>query len=142
VGRSAQAVVELALALPIVLALLFGTLALSRIVQAHSAIVILAHEVARAGALGSSSTDAVARMRQRAPEVAPGLGLDAETLRVLPTVSGIARGEGRVVATVLYRVSLADLPVLGWAPPPELRADHLEWVDPFRAGIRREASDR
>src|SRR5207247_2407443 len=47
-ARSAQAVVELALALPVVLALLFGTLALSRVVQAHSAIVAVAHEVARA----------------------------------------------------------------------------------------------
>jgi hypothetical protein len=135
-ASSAQAVVELALALPIVLTLLFGTLALSRVVQAHSAIVALAHEVARAGALGSTSADADARMRQRAPEVAPGLGLDAEAVQVLTNVSGFARTEGRVVATVLYRVNLSDLPLVGWAPPPSLRADHLEWVDPFRGGIR------
>jgi hypothetical protein len=136
-ASSAQAVVELALALPIVLALLFGTLALSRVVQAHSAIVVLAHEVARAGALGSTSADARERLRLRAPEGAPGLGRAAEALEVRANVSGFARVDGRrVLATVLYRVNLSDLPLVGWAPAFSLRAEHLEWVDPFRAGIR------
>ena len=57
-------------------------------------------------------------------------------MRSSADVSSFARDEGHVVATVLYRVNLADLPLVGWAPPPTLRADHLEWVDPFRGGIR------
>lgn len=132
---SAQAMVELALTLPVVLALLFGTLALSRIVQAHSSIVAMAHEVARAGALGSNATDAFARMQLRASSVAPGLGLDSALLNVASDVSAYARQNGRVSATVRYIVELRDLPLLGWVPPAELRAHHVEWVDPFRGGI-------
>jgi len=133
-ARSAQAVVEMALALPIVLALVFGTVALSRVVQAHAAIVAVAHEVARAGALGANPTDAVNRMRARAIEVTPGLGLGS-SLQIFFDVSAYARSEGHVATTVRYLVDLRDLPLVGWAPPAELRARHIEWIDPFRGGI-------
>jgi hypothetical protein len=136
-ARSAQAVVELALVVPFLLSLVFGTLALSRVVQAHSAIVTIAHEVARAGALGSSQQDALRRMDLRADEVASGLGLDRAALQVTPDASAIAGAEGRVVAIAHYVVDLSDLPLVGWAPPLAVRAEHTEWVDPFRAGIRR-----
>jgi hypothetical protein len=132
---SAQALVEMALALPVLLALLFGTLALSRVVQAHSAIVAIAHEVARAGALAASPTDAHGRMQLRAAQVAPGLGLDRTLLEVIVDASTFARLDGHVTATVRYVVNLRDLPVVGWAPPLEVRARHVEWVDPFRGGI-------
>ena len=41
-----------------------------------------------------------------------------------------------MVAVVRYPVDLHDLPLAGWAPPPFVRAEHIEWVDPFRAGSR------
>jgi hypothetical protein len=136
-ARTAQAVVELALVLPVLLALIFGILGLSRIVQAHSALVTVAHEVARAGALGRDPQDALVRMRARASEVTPGLGLNSGVLDIAPDTSAFVGPAGRVVAVARYVVDLADLPIVGWAPPLSLRTEHTEWVDPFRAGIRR-----
>jgi hypothetical protein len=40
-----------------------------------------------------------------------------------------------VVATVRYIVDLADLPLVGWVPAPAVRAEHVEWLDPFRGGL-------
>jgi hypothetical protein len=134
-ARSAQALVEMALVLPIVLALVLGTVALSRVVQAQTAIVAVAHEVARAGALGSTRTDALERMRARVAEVTPGLGLDSRLLEMRPDVSEFGRVDGRVVANVTYRIDLREVPVFGWAPPPVIHAQHIEWIDPYRGGI-------
>lgn len=134
-AQSAQALVELALGVPIVLALLFGTVALSRIVQAHSAVVVIAHEVARAGALGNSAADALLRMQDRVQEVAPGLGLDPHSVNVECDVSQFARRDGRVAALARYTVDLGALPLAGWVPSPTVVAEHVEWVDPYRAGI-------
>jgi hypothetical protein len=134
---SAQALVEVALALPVVLVLLFGTVGLSRIVQAHTAVVGLAHEVARAGALGATGPDAVQRMQRRAEQLAPNFGLRAETLELQADASAFASMPGRVRASVGYRVDLVDLPLVGWVVPrPSVRAEHVEWVDPFRSGLR------
>jgi hypothetical protein len=135
--QSAQALVELALGLPLVLALLFGTLAISRLVQAQTAVVAVAHEAARAGALANSPDDAITRMHQRVAVVAPGLGLDPRAIVLDWDVSTFALERGHVVATVSYTVDLGDLPLAGWAPVPTVRAEHEEWVDPFRSGLAR-----
>jgi hypothetical protein len=136
-SQSAQALVELALALPMVLALLFGTIALSRVVQAQTAVVAVAHEAARAGALAAGPDDAVDRMRQRADLVAPGLGLDPRAVLLDWDVSTFARvrDRGHVMAIVRYAVDLRDLPLVGWVTTPVVRAEHVEWIDPFRSGI-------
>jgi len=135
--QTAQALVEVALVLPVVLALLFGTLAISRVVQAQTAVVAVAHEAARAAALGNSRDDAVNRMRHRVEMVAPGVGLDPQALGLDWDVSTFGNPRAQVVATVRYRVDLGDLPVAGWVPVPTVRAEHVEWVDPFRSGIAR-----
>jgi hypothetical protein len=134
-AQSAQALVEAALTLPLVLSLVFGTLALSRIVQAQTAVVAVAHEAARAGALGSSADDAVSRMRRRVDLVAPGFGLDPRAVVLEWDVSTFARDRGHVVATVRYVVDLGDLPLAGWVAAPAVRAEHVEWLDPFRGGL-------
>ncbi|MDQ6674886.1 MAG: NERD domain-containing protein, partial [Chloroflexota bacterium] len=136
-AQSAQALVEAALGLPVVLGLLFGTLAISRLVQTQTAVVAVAHEAARAAALGSSRDDAVERMRHRVEVVGPGLGLDPRGVQLDWDVSTFTNTPGQVVATVRYRVELTDLPVAGWIPVPTLRAEHAEFVDPFRSGIAR-----
>jgi hypothetical protein len=133
--QSAQALAEAALALPLVLSLLFGTLALSRIIQAQTAVVAVAHEAARAGALARSPDDAVDRMRRRVDLVAPGFGLDPRAVVLEWDVSRFARDSGRVVATVRYMVYLGDLPLVGWVAAPAVRAEHVEWLDPFRSGL-------
>jgi hypothetical protein len=133
--QSAQALVEVALVLPLVLALLFGTLALSRVVQAQTAVVAIAHEAARAGALATGPDDAVERMRRRVDLVAPGLGIDPRLLVLDWDVSTFSRDRGHVVAGVRYPLDWSGLPFGGWIPAPAVRAEHVEWVDPFRAGI-------
>jgi hypothetical protein len=135
VSQSAQALVEAALALPLVLSLVFGTLALSRIIQAQTAVVAVAHEAARAGALAASPDDAVNRMRRRVELVAPGFGLDPRALVLEWDVSTFARDRGHVAITVRYTVDLGDLPLAGWVPAPAIRAEHVEWLDPFRSGL-------
>jgi hypothetical protein len=133
--RSAQAMVEMALVLPLVLALVFGTIAISRIVQTRTAVIAVAQEAARAAALASSPTDASARMRARAALVAPGLGLDARTLVLGWDLSEFSANPGEVVALVEYPVDFGDLPLIGDLPALVVRAEHVEWVDPFRSGI-------
>jgi hypothetical protein len=141
-AQSAQALVELALGLPLVLALLFGTVALSRVVQAQTAVVAVAHEAARAGALADTPSAALVRMRERADEVAPGLGLEARSVSLECDVSQFARRNGRVVAVARYSVDLGSPPFGNWLPAPSVRAEHVEWVDPFRAGLPLEAAGR
>jgi hypothetical protein len=132
--QSAQALVEVALMLPVVLGLLLGTIGLSRLIQAQNAVIAVAHEAARAGTLGSGPEDAVVRMRQRVEQVAPGLGLDPRVAVLDYDVSTFTRDPGRVVAVVSYAVDVHDLPLAGWLPAVAVRAEHVEWVDPFRGG--------
>jgi hypothetical protein len=123
------------LALPVVLALVFGVVGLSRVVQAQSSLVTLVHETARAGALGFDPADAERRARQRADLVAESLGLDREALSVAVDARRFARANGSVLASADYRLDLRDVPLLGWGGSIRLSAEHVEWVDPFRSGI-------
>lgn len=135
-AQRAQALVELALALPIVLGMIWGTVALSRIVTTEVGLIGLAHEVARAGALARSPSDAVVRMRDRLHMAAPGLGIDAATTELEYDVSMFADPDSpRVVAAVTARVDWATLPLVGWTDAPHLHAEHVEWIDPFRSGL-------
>jgi Nuclease-related domain len=135
-AQRAQALVEAALALPVVVALLLATVALNRIVQAHAAVVAIAHAAARAGALAASPDDAVERIRQRADLVAPGVGLNPHLVRLDWDVSAFSRDPGRVSVVAHYEVGLGDLALAGWAPAFTVRAEHAEWIDPFRGGLR------
>jgi hypothetical protein len=134
-AQRAQALVEVALVLPVVLALVFGTLAISRLIQAQNGVIAIAHEAARAGALGNSPEDAIDRMRRRVDLVAPGLGIDPRALELTWDVSTFTKDRGHVVASVRYAVNFGDLPLAGWVPPPAVRAEHVEWVDPYRGGL-------
>jgi hypothetical protein len=144
VQQSAQAMVEIAITLPVVLLLTFATLGLSRVVQAHSAVIAVAHEAARAGALASTPADAVIRMQTRAGIVATGLGLDPNRLQLQWDVSQftqINKTPGHVQAEVEYPVDLGDLPLIGGSLSPVVHAQHVEWVDPFRSGVPTEAGN-
>jgi len=132
--QSAQALVEMALLVPLVLALVFGIVAVSRLVQAQTAVVAVAHEAARAGALARTPQDAIERMHERAALVAPGFGLDTRKLAVECDVTRFTRDPGEVVAIVRYGLDFHELPLVGWLPPPAVHAEHVEWVDPFRSG--------
>jgi hypothetical protein len=134
--QRAQAVVELALVLPVLLGLVFGVVALSRVVQAQLALVAVVEETARAGALADQQAQAAPRGIQRGAAVAVGYGLRPQQLRLQVDATGFA-SSGRVLATGRYVVGLDDVPVLGWTPVTTLSAEHEEWVDPYRSGVLR-----
>jgi hypothetical protein len=50
-------------------------------------------------------------------------------------VSAFAQDPAQVVSVVQYRVDFHDLPLAGWIPSPTVRAQHVEWIDPFRSGV-------
>jgi hypothetical protein len=134
--QRAQAVVELALVLPVLLGLVFGVVALSRVVQAQLALVAVVEETARAGALADRQAQAAPRGVQRGTTVAAGYGLHPQQLQLQVDASDFA-SSGRVLAIGRYVVGLDDLPVLGWTPAMTLSAQHEEWVDPYRSGVMR-----
>jgi len=133
--QPAQALVEVAVLLPVVLLLVFGTIGVSRYVQTHAAVVAVTHEAARAAALASGPSDAIDRMRQRSQVVAPGFGLDARMLVLRWDVTRFDNQPGQVAATIEYPLDFGDLPLVGALFPTVVRAEHSEWVDPFRSGI-------
>jgi hypothetical protein len=108
--------------------------ALSRVIRGQAAVVAVAHEAARAGALGSGPADAANRLVQRALLVAPGYGLDAHTLALDWDVSRFDVEPGRVTVVARSSVDLTDLPVAAMLSPVIVRAEHVESVDPFRGG--------
>jgi hypothetical protein len=134
-AQSAQALVEVALALPVVLMVLVGVVGLSRLVQAQSGLVTVVHEAARAGALGFDPVDAEQRALQRADLVAGNVGLERGALTVVIDARRFGRDEGSVLASADYQLDLRDLPLISWAGPIRLAAEHVEWVDPFRSGL-------
>lgn len=135
-AQTAQALVELALALPVVVALVCGAIGLGRVVTTQLGLIGLAHDVARVGALAASPSDAVARMTNRMVTLAPGLGIDPSATELDYDTSAFSSPVSpRIVATVRYRVDLGDLPLIGWMGAPVLRAQHVEWMDRFRSGV-------
>jgi hypothetical protein len=74
-------------------------------------------------------------MRRRVDLVAPGFGLDPRAVVLEWDVSTFGRDRGHATATVRYVVDLTDLPIAGWVPAPVVRAEHVEWLDPFRSGL-------
>jgi hypothetical protein len=134
-AQPAQALAEVALALPVVLMVLVGVVGLSRIVQAQSGVVTVVHEAARAGALGFDPIDAEQRARQRADVVAGNVGLQRGALSVVVDTRRFGRDQGSVFASAEYELDLHDLPLISWTGPIHLAAEHVEWVDPFRSGL-------
>ena len=77
--RPGQAAVELALALPLLLLVVFGLLGAGRLTATIVSVSAVAREAARAGALGTSSADAALRASCGAKPWPPTMG------SVLPT---------------------------------------------------------
>jgi hypothetical protein len=102
-GERGQSTVELALVLPVVLALAFALIQVGLVVRDHVLVVHAAREGARAAAV-SPSPDAARHAAEQ------GSGLDGDRLQV----STRGRGEpgSRVEVTVIYR-SVTDLPLVG-----------------------------
>jgi Flp pilus assembly protein TadG len=135
-GRAAErgdALVETALVAPVLLALVLGTVGVSRVTHAQFAVGVVAREAARSGALAGTPGAAVAQATARGQEVARGYGLANASLELRVDASGFGRG-GQVRASARYTVALADLPLMGWVEVP-VSAAGAEWVDPYRSGV-------
>ena len=130
-GRRGQALVEVALVIPLLLLLGFGVIGVGLVTQAQLGVSAVAREAARAGALAGSPAEARALGLSRGQEVAAGYRLGNGSVAISVELGGLARG-GQVRAGAGYRVSLADLPLLGWAEV-SLASEHVERVDLYRS---------
>jgi TadE-like protein len=110
--RQGQAAVELALALPLLLLVVFGLLGAGRLTATTVSVSAVAREAARAGALGTSSADAALRAQLRGQAVAADDGLRAVDLDLVVDASTFGP-TGEVRATATYRLSQADVPFFG-----------------------------
>lgn len=66
-SRKGQSMVELALILPVIVLILFGVLEFGRIFYSYIVITHAAREGARAGAVGKTDAEIIARVRDSAP---------------------------------------------------------------------------
>ncbi len=114
--QAGQAVVELALVVPLLLFLAFGVVGVGRITQAHMAVSAVATDAALAAARASSPGEALSMGMERGSVVAHGYGLSDGALHLTVDAGAFGRG-GQVRATARYTVTLRDLPLLGWAEP-------------------------
>ncbi len=128
VTRSGQALVELALVLPLLLFLAFAVVGVGRIVQGQLGVGAVAREAARAGVTGRS----VGVGQARGEEVARGYALTNGSLVVLIGGGRFEPG-GQVAAVATYEVRFDDLPLLGWARV-RVRGEALESLDLYRSG--------
>lgn len=96
-----QAMVEMALVLPILLLLLLGIVEFGRVFNAFISVAHVSREAARAAALGSSDPEITALALDRAE----GLEKDRLVIQVTPEPSQRARGTG-VEVEVDYSVPL------------------------------------
>ncbi|MCZ7576316.1 MAG: pilus assembly protein [Dehalococcoidia bacterium] len=128
---SGQALVEAALAIPVLLVLVFGVVAVGRVTEAKIAVQAAARESARALAVAPSEGEGIADALAIGEAVAAGYGLDGGRLIVEVDSGGFGRG-GTVTSDVSYSVSLSDLPLLGFFEV-NVSASHAERIDLYRS---------
>lgn len=129
--ESGQALVEAALAIPVLLLLVFGVVAVGRVTEAKVAVQAAARESSRALAVAPSEEQGIADALAAAEAVATGYGLGGGQLTIEVDSGGFARG-ATVTSEVRYSVSLSDLPLLSFMDV-EVSASHSERVDIYRS---------
>lgn len=130
-GESGQALVEAALAIPVLLVLVFGVVAVGRITEAKLAVQAAARESGRALAVAPSEEQGINDAIDAAEAVAETYGLDESRLVVGLDSGGFARG-GTVSSEIRCTVSLTDLPLLGFVDL-DVSATHSERIDVYRS---------
>jgi hypothetical protein len=126
-ARPGQALLELALILPILLFLAFAVVGAGRVVQAQLGVSAVAREAARAGASGLSAGVG----RARGEEVAAGYALGNGSLELLVSGGRFVPGS-QVTSVATYDVDFGDLPLLGWARV-RVRGEAREAIDLHRS---------
>jgi Flp pilus assembly protein TadG len=147
VRRRAQAVVEAALVLPLLITLVFGAIGVGRVVQARMALDAATREAARTTAVATmprvgahdqrARDDAEAAGKAQGVQVAQGNGLRNAEISV--NAEGFGPGSW-VVAHGTYTVSEVDLPFMRQVFASvlhgrgiELQSYHLERIDRYRS---------
>ncbi len=131
--EAGTASIELVLVAPVLLLLLAVVIGSGRVVSTKSAVLTVAREASRAAADAPDPATAHAIARERANEVAIGLGLDPARLSLEQDAGGFARGAPYRVS-VSYRVELSDLPAFGFLPGSfVVAARHAELTDRYRS---------
>ena len=130
-GESGQALVEAALAIPVLLVLVFGVVAAGRVVEAKIAVQAAARESSRALAVAPSEEQGIADALTAGENVAAGYGLDGSRLTIEVDLGSFSRG-GTVTSEVRYTVSISDLPLLSFLDV-DVGARHSERIDFYRS---------
>ncbi len=129
--ESGQALVEAALAIPVLLVLVFGVVAAGRATEAKIAVQAAARESSRALAVAPSEEQGITDALTAGENVAAGYGLDGNGLTIELDSGGFSRG-GTVTSEVRYSVSLSDLPLLSFVAV-DVGASHSERIDIYRS---------
>jgi Flp pilus assembly protein TadG len=130
-----QALVETAIALPVVLLIALGVLGVARVTNALMAVTVASREAARAAARAPDADTAWDWGTRRGQQVAAEYGLDTSSQAFLLDVD-VSSFEwwGEVRASASYSVSLADVPLIPWAELSiPLQRTHAEVLDPYRS---------
>ena len=129
--ESGQALLEAAIAIPVLLIMVFGVVAAGRMTEAKLAVQASAREASRTLALAPSEQQGMADALVAGHSVAAGYGLADQRLTVAVDANGFLRG-GSVTAQVGYSVPLSDLPLLSFFNV-EVSSTHSERVDIYRS---------
>ena len=130
-GESGQAMVEAAIAVPVLLLLVFGVVAVGRITDAKVAVQAAAREASRTLAVAPSEEQGTTDALEAGRTTALGYGLAEERLTIDVDANGFVRG-GEVSADVSYSVPLSDLPLLSFFEV-EVNSSHTEQVELYRS---------
>lgn len=130
-GESGQAMVEAAIAVPVLLLLVFGVVAIGRITDAKVAVQAAAREASRTLAVAPSEEQGLRDALDAGQAAALGYGLAEERLTIGIDANGFVRG-GEVTADVSYSVPLSDLLLLSFFEV-EVSSRHTEQVELYRS---------
>ena len=134
-ARRGQALVETAIALPIILLIVFGVLGVARLNNTLMGVTATAREAARAAVLAPDADAAWDWGTSRGQQVAAEYGLDTSSQSFLLDVD-VSSFEwwGEVRASATYVVTLGDIPLVRWAAISiPLHRSHAEVLDPYRS---------
>jgi Flp pilus assembly protein TadG len=130
-----QALVEMAMALPLLLLFILGIVLFGRVFGARAAVTAAAREAARVDAEASARDRGLSLARERAVDVITGYGLSASHFTLTIDDGGFAHG-GTVTAQASYTVPILDLPVAGKVvrgPSVTVQAVDRERIELYRA---------
>jgi hypothetical protein len=130
-----QALLELALIIPVLLLLVAMTVLAGRVLQARAGIAAAGREAGRVYAESTGAGPGLTRAVSRARETAVGYRLSPERFGVEIDDPGFARG-GAVTVRTEYAVPVGDIPLasaFAGGPVVTVRYEHRERIELYRS---------